>query len=89
MSSGRNSGLISPLSPASSWGLGLPSSPSELDSTPASSSAQRDGVAELDSRHVVKEVPEGAPRATLNSTQQEREVGTYANSWTKFNNAQL
>jgi hypothetical protein len=56
---------------------------------PAGLSAQQNGVTELDSRHVAREETEGGPRATLNSTQQEREAGTYANSWTKFNNVQL
>lgn len=95
LSSGAHSSslLVSPLTPAGSWGSGIPHAPPELDSTPVGEGL---GVlrpieaAELDSRPVAEEAAEGTPpRATLNSTQQEREAGTYANSWTRFQNVQV
>lgn len=35
------------------------------------------------------DILDATPRATLNSTEQERKAGTYANSWTRFQNVQL
>jgi hypothetical protein len=94
-SSGMHSGLIRPLTPASTFGtgLGLSLSPSELDSTPvhevpAKVPELRGSPAELGSEAVAQEMV-CKPRATLNSTQQERESGTYANSWARFQNVQL
>ena len=92
LSSGAHAGLVSPLTPGSSWGSGLPLGPPELDSTPICEDgavSRRGSASELDSRVMAKEEPEGMLRATLNSTQQERETGTYANSWTRFQNVQL
>jgi hypothetical protein len=92
--SGAHSSLVSPLSPGASWGAGLPPNASELDSTPIHGAAGRasgsqDETADLDSRPAPQAEVEGVPRATLNSTQQERESGTYATSWTRFQNVQL
>ncbi len=92
LSSGAPSSLVSPLTPGSSWGSGLASGPPELDSVPVREDGvvlRRGRASELDSRPVSREEPEGMPRATLNSTPQEREAGTYANSWTRFQNVQL
>lgn len=95
-SSIAHSSFISPLTPASTFGagLGLPSSPSELDSTPVSGSQgprlpQMRPPAELEYRPFRPEEAISKSRATLNSTPQERESGTYANSWTRFQNVQL
>jgi hypothetical protein len=94
LTGGAHSSLISPLAPGPSWGSGLSSSPSELDSTPVHGAAGRASgsraeTAELDSRPAPQAETDGVLRATLNSTQQERETGTYANSWTRFQNVQL
>ncbi|KAL2255978.1 hypothetical protein VTK26DRAFT_2401 [Humicola hyalothermophila] len=96
LSSGGHSVLISPLTPASTlgMGLGLPSSPSELDSTPvqgpqASAQIEPRPPAELDSHSIPPDEEISKPRATLGSTQHEREAGTYVNSWTRFQNVQL
>ncbi|KAK4040517.1 hypothetical protein C8A01DRAFT_46150 [Parachaetomium inaequale] len=93
LSSGAHSGIVSPLTPGSSWGLGLPSSPSELDSTPVHREMTRSGDGnqgnEMGSHPGVKDGADIVPRATLNSTEQERETGTYANSWTRFQDVQL
>jgi hypothetical protein len=87
------SSFVSPLTLDNSWGLGLPSSPSELDSTAVRGEvvmpAQRSGAPSTVSRHAAQEEDEGIPRATLNPTQEEREAGTYANSWTRFQNVQV
>ncbi|GAB1311208.1 hypothetical protein MFIFM68171_01418 [Madurella fahalii] len=91
---GHSSHLVSHLSSGSSIGAGLPSSPSELDSTPihgdsARLSAPQTGAAELESHPVAQDETIPEPRATLNSTQEERNAGTYANSWTMFQDVQL
>ena len=92
-SSQARSSLVSPPTLDNSWGLGLPSSPSELDSTAVRGDvampARRSGAASIVSRRAAKEEGEGIPRATLNPTQEEREAGTYANSWTRFQNVQV
>lgn len=95
LSSGVHSSLVSPLTLGSSVGTRVPTSPSELEARPirtdgAEEPAARSGAAELESRPVTQEETIIArPRATLNSTQEERDAGTYANSWTRFQNVQL
>ncbi|KAK3299105.1 uncharacterized protein B0H64DRAFT_91161 [Chaetomium fimeti] len=89
---GAHSGIVSPLTPGSSWGSGLPSSPSEPDSTLVHGDVTKSGEgnegAKPGSEPEVKEA-DAVPRATLNSTEQERETRTYVNSWTRFQNVQL
>ncbi|KAK4128312.1 hypothetical protein N657DRAFT_13667 [Parathielavia appendiculata] len=91
--SGAHSSLASPLTAETSWAPGLPSSPSELDSTQVHEAGTVPGpwseTTELDSRPVPPVEAEEGLRATLNSTQEEREAGMYANSWTRFQDVQL
>ena len=87
-SNGAHSAMVSPLTPGSSWGSGIASSPSELDSTMVHGLGEGNEGARPGSEPAVKDA-DAMPRATLNSTEQERETGTYVNSWTKFQNVQL
>ncbi|KAK4117041.1 hypothetical protein N656DRAFT_773053 [Canariomyces notabilis] len=94
LSSDMRGGLPSPLTMGSSMGTGITSSPSELDSTPcygevAGDSGPRSEAAELESLPATQDEKIAEPRATLKSTQEERQSGTYANSWTRFHNLQL
>ncbi|KAK3310304.1 uncharacterized protein B0T15DRAFT_32538 [Chaetomium strumarium] len=94
-SSDAHSSHASSLAPGNSWGVGvsLASSPSELGSAVVrremeGGQATQSEAVEIDSRPIVNEAVE-SPRATLSSTQRERDTGTYANSWTRFQNLQL
>lgn len=96
--SGMHNDFIGPITPVSAFGPGLgpglPLSLSELDSTPIQEAPTNDqelrkDPAESDSPPTGQAEAGCQPRATLNSTQQDRETGTYANSWAKFQNVQL
>ncbi|KAK4105979.1 hypothetical protein N658DRAFT_519623 [Parathielavia hyrcaniae] len=93
LASGAHSSLASPLTPNSSWGPGLPSRTPELDSAQIHEAATGPWAQterqEVDARPVPRVEAKEGLRATLNSTQEEREAGTYATSWTRFQNVQL
>ncbi|KAL2178606.1 uncharacterized protein P884DRAFT_257808 [Thermothelomyces heterothallicus CBS 202.75] len=99
LSSGAHNGIgtVRPLSPDSSGGCGSRYCPPELDTNPirggminsTKHNKQHNKQANTGPHIVRREEAEAVPRATLGATANERETGTYANSWTKFQNVQL